>query len=185
MFNTYSFSEPSFATMTESAIGDYLPTTGTGVVELYVRETAPTCGHTKQRDCFERLARLEDSGHLDSVTVRIWGDSICTRAPEVNGLSDILETITDIYSFSSGQSVSVAPFFQVETVDASIPNETFERIVPPHRTLVLSDDDGIVGVFPCLQGEEAYSAFEAIEELERTAELNPHEGREISAKPRR
>jgi len=171
--------------MNESPIGEYLPAAGTGIVDLYVRETAPTTGYTRQRTCFERLSRLQTSGQIAEVTVRVWGDSICTTAPEVSGLSDILETITDIYAFSSGRSASISPFFRVETVDASIPNETFERIVPPSQTLILSDEDGIVGVFPCRVGDRTYSPSDAIGQLERNAELEPHEEQEIKTTPRR
>lgn len=171
--------------MTESTIEEYLPAPGEGFADLYVRETAPTAGHSRQRDCFERLSRLKTSGHLDAITVRVWGDSICTSAPEMSGLSEILEAITEIYTFSSRHSLSVAPFFRVERVNASIPNETFERIVPPHRTLVFSDEDGIVGVFPCRLGEQTYSPFDAIEQLETTAEIESQEPEEVDVTPHR
>lgn len=171
--------------MTETAIDEYLPETGTGKAIVYLRTTAPTMGHTTQQDCLERLSKLETSGRLESVTVRVWGDSICTSAPELAGLDDILETITDLYAFSSERGATIAPFFTVERIDASIPNEGFERIVPPHRTLVFTEGNDIVGVFPCRLGQQTYTPFDAIRQLEATAELDQVDAREMTTTPHR
>jgi hypothetical protein len=171
--------------MSETAIDEYLPKTGTARAVIYLRTTAPTTGHSTQRDCLERLSKLEASGRLDSATVRVWGDSICTSAPELAGLDDILETITDLYAFSSERKVVLAPFFKVERIEATIPNEVFERIVPPHRTLVFTEGDDIVGVFPCRLGGQTYTPFDAIGHLEATADLDHVDAREITATPHR
>ena len=171
--------------MSESAIDEYLPETGPGKAVMYLRTTAPTSGHTTQRDCLERLSRLEASGQLDSATVQVWGNSICTSAPALAGLDDILERVTELYAFSAEHGATMSPFFRVERIEATIAGEKFERIVPPHRTLVFENDDGVLGVFPCRVEGRTYTPFDAIGRLETTAELETVDAHEITATPHR
>lgn len=152
---------------------------------MYLRTTAPTTGHTTQRDCLERLSKLEASGYLDSAAVEVWGDSICTAAPAVAGLDEILETVTALYDFGSKREASITPFFRVQRIDATIPGEGFERIIPPYRTLVFSDEKGIRGVFPCRLNEETFTPFDAISYLERNADIDQVDAPEITTTPHR
>jgi hypothetical protein len=168
--------------MTDPSIEEYLPESGTGTAVMYLRTTAPTTGYTTQRDCLEQLSRLEASGQLSGTTVQVWGDSICTAAPEVTGLDDILETITDLYKFSGQHEATIAPFFNVERVTATIPGETFERIVPPCRTLVFTDGDRICGVFPCRINEQTLTPIDAINYLEGTANIDKVDTPEITTR---
>lgn len=151
---------------TAGSIAEYLPTQDSdGRLELFVRSLAPPTDNDKQTECFDRLRRLEDRDRV-AVDVTVWGDGICTHAPEIAGISDVLETITDIYSFSADSRVSIAPFFQVQRVDASLTGECFERIVPPQRTLLAYEGDSLVGVFPCALGDRTYTPCDAIERVE-------------------
>lgn len=169
--------------MTDSIIAEYLPEDGTETAVMYLRTTAPTTGHTTQRDCLERLSKLEASGCLGSATVQVWGDSICTAAPAVAGLDEILETITALYDFSSKRDANITPFFRVQRIDATIPGEAFERIIPPNRTLVFSDEEGIRGVFPCRLDEQTFTPFDAIDYLERNADIDQADTPEIATTP--
>lgn len=171
--------------MTDPGIEEYLPESGTETAVMYLRTTAPTAGYTTQQDCLEQLSRLEASGQLSGATVQVWGDSICTAAPKVAGLDDILETLSDLYEFSARHEATIAPFFSVERVNATIPDETFERIVPPYRTLVFTDDDGICGVFPCRLNEQTFTPSNAISYLEGTADMDQVDTPEITTTPHR
>jgi len=154
-----------------ASIDSYLPADGaTGRVELFVRSLAPTTDTTKQTDCFDRLRRLAETNALDAVAVHVWGDGICTHAPEIDGISETLATVTDIYSFSADARASITPFFRVQRVDSSMSGESFERIVPPHRTLLAYEDDALVGVFPCRLDDETHTPCDAIARLASTAE---------------
>ena len=156
----------------DASIEDYLPATAsTGRLEFFVRSLAPATGNTKQTDCFDRLRRLAETDQLSDVAVRVWGDGICTHAPEMAGISEMLEAVTDIYSFSADAEAAITPFFKVRRVDSSVTGESFERITPPERTLLAYEGDSLVGVFPCLLGEETYTPVDAIERLEADTEV--------------
>jgi hypothetical protein len=151
---------------TAGSIAEYLPAQDSdGRLELFVRSLAPPTDNDRQTECFERLRRLEDGDHV-TVAVTVWGDGICTHAPEIAGIGDVLETITDIYSFSAESRASIASFFQVKRVDASLTGECFERIVPPQRTLLAYEGDSLVGVFPCALKDRTYTPYDAIERVE-------------------
>jgi hypothetical protein len=98
----------------------------------------------------------------------------------MNGIDETLSTITDIYSFSAKVDASVTSFFRVQRVDASLSGECFERIVPPHRTLLLYEENTLTGVFPCRLDGETYTPMDAIEQLETDAALPQSQQAETS-----
>jgi len=155
----------------DESIDSYLPTDGAnGRIVFIVRSLAPTTSNTTQTKCFDRLRRLASGASLD-VSVDVWGDGICTHAPDIDGISEKLETITDIYSFSADGDASITPFFDVQRIDSTLSGETFERIIPPHRTLLTYEDDTLKGVFPCRIDEQTYTPSDAINRLESTADV--------------
>lgn len=153
------------------SIDPYLPTKGAnGRVVLLVRSLAPTTNTSAQTHCFDRLRRLGDEPSLD-ISVDVWGDSICTHAPEIEGIDEVLEIITDIYSFSAENDASITPFFDVQRIDSSLSGEKFERIIPPNRTLLCYEEDTLKGVFPCRIDGVNYTPYDAIGRLETTADV--------------
>lgn len=157
---------------TESPIDTYIPTGAGGRIELYLRSLAPAPGNSIQNDSLDALRQLEESDRLDSVRARVWGDSICTKTPEISGLTDMLETITRIYSFSAENDPTVTPFFSIRRVDSSLADESFERIVPPQRTLLTYQDGSLIGVFPCLIDNRNHTPVDAIERLETLSDIS-------------
>jgi len=154
-----------------AAIDRYLPTDGDdGRLVFFVRSLAPTTDNTTQTDCFDRLRRLADAESFD-VAVRVWGDGICTHAPEMEGISEMLETITEIYSFSAESDSNITPFFDVQRVDSSLSGESFERVIPPHRTLLAYEGGTLSGVFPCRVEGQTYTPCDALAALEANHEI--------------
>jgi hypothetical protein len=155
----------------EAPIDAFLPTGPDSRIEVYLRSLAPTAGNDRQMDCLSRLHRLAGTGEIGSVSAHVWGDSICTHTPEISGLDHLLSRVGDIYSFAADNDPSVTPFFRVTRVDAAIPGESFERIVPPRCAVLCYEADTLVGVFPCLIEGESYTPMDVIERLETRVDI--------------
>lgn len=179
----YVRAEVQFLLMHESAadIDEYLPTGPDSRIEVYLRSMAPTVGNDRQMDCLRRFHRLAAAGDIESVSAHVWGDSISTHTPEITGLDNLLSTVGDIYSFSAENEPSVTPFFRVTRIDASIPGESFERIVPPQCAMLCYEGETLVGVFPCFIEGNSVTPMDALERLEAKVGVEVAESVDVSS----
>lgn len=130
-----------------------LPSTGTPLrAELFVSSLAPAPSKECQDELIERLESLVETDRLVEVELLVWGDSICTDSA-LSGMGygeRIISAIGDFYALTANSELSIAPFFRSTTVTSEFTDETFRRIVPPHRCIALYDEEELVGVFPSL-----------------------------------
>jgi len=137
--------------------------------ELFVHSLAPAPNKRCQDELIERLDTLVDAEQLSEIELLVWGDSICTDSTLAGmGYGErIISAIGEFYALTANSEISIAPFFRITTVTSEFTDETFRRIVPPHRCIALYEEEALVAVFPSLIDGVAYTPEDIIEHLEQ------------------
>lgn len=137
-------------------------------VELFVRSLGPQGAHGRQQALIERLERLQQDGHVESMNCTVWGDQIYPEtAHRVTEGRKALEDINRLQEWAASHDVSLTPFFE-ERVVRSMCEESYTVIVPPVSCLAISRDEGLWAVFPCLKDDQPFSAMEGLDMLDRS-----------------
>lgn len=143
--------------------------TSTRRVELYLRSLAP-CGARNEQDAIvQRLLDLERRDVVDDVDLTVWGDAVCLDGTSagVGAGRRITERIRAFHSWCEDRRASLDPFFTWSTVESSIADDTFRRVVPPHRLLAIYVDDQLEEVYPRRAEGETQSLTDGLQSLER------------------
>jgi len=131
-------------------------------VDVFVRSLCPPVGaHSQQEQILEQLQRYERENVLDDVSFQVWGEAICPSSCLAQSAvgSEMLEKIEAIRDWTSTHGTD--PVFEVRTVDSSITDESYTKLVPPRVCLLVSSEANPELVFPhAVDGENAcISAF--------------------------
>jgi len=119
-------------------------------VELFVRSLAPNGARETQEAVVTRLLDLEREGVVDEVDLTVWGDAVCLDDASVSvGIgSYVADRIQAFHSWCEGTRASLEPYFEWAAVDSSLSNESYYRVVPPHRCLAVYVGDTVGDVYP-------------------------------------
>lgn len=119
-------------------------------VELYVRSLAPCGTNDEQNAIVERLLDLERRGVVADVDLVVWGNAVCMdgASAQVGVGARVADRIRSFQRWCADRRASLEPFFTWSVVDASLSDDSFERVVPPHRCLAVYADDRLQTVYP-------------------------------------
>lgn len=119
-------------------------------LELLVRTLGPPMGtHDRQEAILDRLGSFDHRDVVESVRVRVWGDSIClseccSTHPDVSAVRDRVERYLAWGEGTPGVSVP----FDRRRVDSGVTGERFEVLDLPTVALAVSTDAALECLFP-------------------------------------
>ncbi len=79
----------------------------------------------------------------------------------------VADRIRSFQCWCSDRRASLEPFFTWSDVEASIPGDAYERVVPPHRCLAVYAGDRLQAVYPRTVEGTTRSVEEGLRALER------------------
>jgi hypothetical protein len=129
-------------------------------VTLWARR--PVCG--MRTVVIDRLHDLAGSDLIADFAVETWPDSVRSDTD-----SPLLSVVDDFETWADEQSVNVHPPFERKTVSPLV-GDSREEVVLPMMTLAVRDDDGLVGVYPCSDGNRTWSVLDYLDACERIGE---------------
>lgn len=119
-------------------------------LDLFVRTLGPPMGtHRRQGAILDRLESLDHRDAVESVRVRVWGDSIClseccSTHPDVGAVRDRVEQYLTWGEETPGVSVP----FDRRSVDSWVTEERFEVLDLPTVALAVSTDATLECLLP-------------------------------------
>lgn len=136
---------------------------------MYVRSLAPVGCRDRQDAVVDQLRDLRRRGRIDDVDLTVWGDSVCLEGPNarVGAGRQIVDRIITFRRWCEDADVSIDPFFEDATVDSSVTDECFRRIVPPMMCLAIYAGEELAAIYPCVEDGETLSVEEGLTALER------------------
>lgn len=138
-------------------------------LELLVRTLGPPMGtHHRQRTILDRLESLDHRDAVESVRVRVWGDSICLSAccsthPDVSAVRDRVEQFLAWGAETPGVSVP----FDRRRVDSSVTGERFEVLDLPTVALAVTTDATLECFLPAQFDGDSWTVERYLEWFER------------------
>lgn len=117
-------------------------------IEIYVRSISEPSAHGYQSELLDLLRRLDQQGTIDGYDVTLMGEKICNceTCKELEPVDRRLERIREWRRWAAENGVTL--LFNERTVRSSVTGDTYQFIVPPTATLVLSHDGAIESVLP-------------------------------------
>jgi hypothetical protein len=136
-------------------------------VELHVRSLAPRAGGHRQERVIDRLDRLEAAGHIDEVTVDVWGRqvSLSSAAARTDAGRYVLDRVASVREWADETGRSVASFFETRRVESEITDEEYVALVLPTLTLAEYRDGDLAHVAPCSDGGEVTTVSDRLDVL--------------------
>lgn len=169
-------------------------TTQPTTVELWIRSFAPTSVGPTQERALDYLDELESRPSIESVEIGVWGAVIertdrTTRVPQLRRIETRLDAFE---SWARRTGRRLEPFFRDRHVGSMIDSE--RRAVWRLPTIALAEfdeDDELIHVAPCRDGERTIDVFDRLESLlEGTAQTKtndderpPEEEEEVADRP--
>ena len=147
----------------------------TQTVELWIRSFAPTGTGSRRERALERLTALEADGVVDAVEVDIWGQAVergglSRRVPRLERIERRLESFEE---WAVRTDRRLEPFFRRRRVDSAITGESREVWRLPTIALAEYDEDGLVHVAPCTDGDRTIDVFDRLEALADDGATDP------------
>lgn len=145
-------------------------------MELLLRSLAPTGLREYQESILREATELNVRGAIASHSVTVVGNRICPDGnPKTDAERAILRKVEWIRNWAAQQEVSLEPGFVERTVD-SLVEGPYTVVIPPVISLVISDEEGLWGVFPCEIRGSTVSIPECLAEF-RSGEPSMRAGR--------
>jgi hypothetical protein len=128
-------------------------------IELCVRSLASRTGKGIQEQAIDRLQRLETTGELDALSVRIWGEEVAlsTTATETERGRAILQRVGAFREWAAHNDVSLAPFFEPREKTSRITGEEYATLRLPVLVMAEYVDGDIVHVAPHRRDSGVYT----------------------------
>lgn len=117
----------------------------------------------------ETLQECERDGTVDDVLLRSWPKEVTLEVEDESPYPEVLDAVDRFERWANRQGVSISPPFR-ERERSTLTEGTKEVLVTPMLSLAIYRGDELYGVFPHSDGEETYTASDAIATL-RTGEL--------------
>lgn len=116
----------------------------------------------------ETLRTCEENGDIGDLILQSWSDKVSLE--ENSPHEEVVDRFERFELWADAHGVSVRPPFSIQTT-ASLASDTPKRVlVTPILCLALYHDSQLLGVYPHSDGENTYTATDAIAEL-RTGTL--------------
>lgn len=137
-------------------------------MELLVGSLAPPCSMAEQEALIERLDRLERSGTVAEVTVRVWGRRVCPEGPTARTDAGrfALDRLAAFGAWAEESGQSLEPFFRREQHRSALTGESYPAVLLPTVTLAEFRGDELVHVTPHVVDGRAVSVAERLDALE-------------------
>lgn len=152
------------------------PTPTPSTVELWIRSFAPASAGPTQERALERLERLESCESIESVEVGVWGKEVertehASRIPQLQRIETRLEAF-DAWAADTGRQLE--PFFRNSHIESTITGESHDVWRLPTVALAeFDDDDELVHVAPCRDGERTVDVFDRFDALAEETDATP------------
>ncbi|AFK21049.1 hypothetical protein E6P09_17970 (plasmid) [Haloferax mediterranei ATCC 33500] len=140
-------------------------------VKLFLRADAEVGVERMKEAAVEKLTELADAGYIDDYDVRVWGRELRSNGPIANTEygSELLEYIHEFREWAAENDVSLQATFDERTIVSSIADEHYDVVSLPTLCLAVYDDDEeLMGVYPCHNGDRSCSVVEYLETLENS-----------------
>lgn len=163
----------SWTSTTEIIVSE--PQSGSKTIELWIRSFAPvTTGPTQER-ALERVESLEKSDLIDTVDIGVWGKEIeqTERSRRIPQLRKIQARLESFEQWARRTDHSLAPFFRTRNVESKITGDRYEVQRLPTIALAEFEDDELIHVAPCRDGERTIDVFDRLDVLEDERKTNP------------
>jgi len=136
-------------------------------VELHVRSLAPRAGKRQQERVIDRLDRLESAGHVDELSVDVWGRQVelSSAAARTDAGRFVLDRVDAFREWAAETGRSVESFFRTRRVESTITDESYAALVLPSLTLAEYRDGDLAHVAPCTDGDEVTTVADRLDVL--------------------
>jgi hypothetical protein len=132
-------------------------------VDLYVRADAPAA--QRRRKIVERLERAERRGGIVDFAVHCWPRAISLdRTVDVDE-GGVEETVRTFETWAQRHGRRISPCFDVRRTRSTILEESDERLVLPVLCVAAYDEDGLVGMAPCRDGDSALTVEDVLDAI--------------------
>lgn len=136
------------------------PSTSAIRVECYARASTVAA---PVDDAIRDLERLERSGAIDALDVRVWPDKLAIDGPASS--SEAREAFERFRAWARQWGVSICPPFEVRKRASEITGETTETLVTPVLFVAVYAEGALVAVYPHSTDERTYRVADGIAEL--------------------
>jgi len=116
----------------------------------------------------ETLRACESESVVDSLVLRSWPDRVALS--DDSQFREAVDVFRRFERWADRRGVSVRPPFEMRTSSSTITDTEKEVLVTPLIAVAVYRDDRLVGVYPHSEGEETYTAADAIATL-RTGDV--------------
>lgn len=135
-------------------------------VELTLCTRRPVCG--PRTSAVDRLGRLRGEGVIGDFSIETWPNKIVLD-DEDRRLADLVDRLE---SWADEQDLSLRPPFETRTVSPLV-GQSREVLTLPAMMLLVRDGDGLVGVYPCSDGDRTWTVTDCLDAVEAAGGL-PH-----------
>jgi hypothetical protein len=132
-------------------------------VELWTRR--PVCG--PRTETIDRLTGFRAEGALADVSVETWPEAVSLS--DRDGDSDLLARINRFEELAAERGLTLRPPFERRSVSLLV-GERRSVLRTPMLFAAVSDDDGLVAVYPCTREERTWTVGELLDALDPDAE---------------
>lgn len=123
-------------------------------IRAWMRDQVVAAIPERQSEIISQLRRLEGEDRISGFSVRVWGKQIEADGADLDGATnDVRERIAEFEAWADHNGHSLEPAFSRRTKSVPLTDEQREVIVPPVICLAVYEDDELVGVFPCSNGD--------------------------------
>lgn len=136
-------------------------------VTLTLWTRRPVCG--PRTTAIDRLGRLRGEGVIADFEIETWPNKVVLDE-ENQRIADLVDRLE---SWADEQGMSLRPPFETRTVSPLV-GRSREVLTLPVMLLQVHDGDGLVGVYPCSDGDRTWTVTEYLDAVDNGAEL-PHE----------
>jgi hypothetical protein len=135
-----------------------------GELRLVLRVRPPVAGPTTT--VINRLGRLRAEGVVGAFDIEYWPDEVSLTG---DGHPEVVATFERYEAWADEHGVSLRPAFDVRSVSPLI-GERRELLRLPMACLAVHEDDDLVGVFPCTDGDDTWTVTDCLEAIAATGE---------------
>jgi hypothetical protein len=139
-------------------------------VELFVRSLCPEDATHQQNYVIDQLQALEDAGHIEELSILIWGSRIEPRLAERTAEGrKLLERLSMFEQWERESDASLDAFDWQHPVTNMVSDESVSVITLPTLALAEYVDGDLQHVAPCTRDGTAYRVTDRISRLADTA----------------
>lgn len=136
-------------------------------VDLWIRRDLPNRVRDVPEETHEQLQRLQETGRIDSLSLRVWRDSdIFSDEAGTAHAETCRDTIAEFAAWASDHGCTLSPGFQTRETNPMVTETVTETLLPPILCLAVYSDDALEAVFPYSDGERVYTVADGLERLE-------------------